>query len=118
MRTGRSARNGNAHPVRLSSLPDRYIGLMADNCNDIVFCDNVVENVFYGAMIEDVGVRAWVNDNRFVGLIYSLARTQPLYRPGSRGNTSDIRADHRAERNVIRDFMTGVTCLPARRAPG
>ena len=81
---------------------------MADSSSDVVLADNVVDTVWFGIWIGNVSQRAWVNGNRITGVQYKVAALSL-----SMGDTgiefdSDIAGDHRAERNVLVDFQTGI----------
>jgi hypothetical protein len=89
-------------------LPDLYIGLYADQSSDVVFANNVVENVFYGAIVDDVDVRAWILDNRFTGVVYSSAIFSASFGVIGVRLGSDMAGDHRVERNILRHFTTGI----------
>lgn len=89
-------------------LPPPYVGVVVDNSNDVVFVNNTVANVFYGAIVEDVGERMWLCDNTFAGPVYSVAAFSGSFGAIGVWLGSESAGDHRVERNLIRDFWTGV----------
>jgi hypothetical protein len=92
----------------VGALSNVYIGLYADESSDVVFANNTVENVLYGAVVDDVGDRLWIIDNRITGIVYSAgAFTGSLGEFGIWLNSGDA-GDHRVERNIIRHFWTGI----------
>ena len=89
-------------------FPDGYIGLMVDGSSDVIVANNTLDNVFYGAFIDDVAERLWIIDNRITGVLYTAAAFVGSFGALGVWLGSNLAGDHRVERNIFRHFMVGI----------
>jgi hypothetical protein len=94
--------------VFTGAFPPPCIGIAVDQSSDVVLADNAMQTLMYGVRIGNVAGRAWVQDNRFLGVQYVAGPIAISMADVGIEFDSDIAGDARAERNTLVDFITGV----------
>lgn len=88
--------------------PASTFGISVTQCSNLVLESNQVMNTLYGISIGDIDSRSRVSANRLIGQMRESGGSVLPFGAFGIDFSSTVEGDHRIERNVVRNYLTGI----------